>query len=290
MTKKGFTIIELSLSMVFVGLLLVSIATVTIQITTIYQKGLAIRTVNAAGQELVDEFSRAIKTAPNKGLTYRCNSIGIGDTDKCTDDGAYTYIYHQDYAIATVNGKPAEVPTHGVFCTGRYSYLWNTGYSLGNYDLADKKATLEYTLRDSSDKQTLEDFRLIRVVDNASNLCRNHAPEYLNSNSTKFEISNLKDAPTEFLTKNDNNLVLYDLVIFRPTQHSLTMHSFYSGTFILGTTDGGVDITAAGDYCTEPPDNLSTDFNYCMINKFNFAIRATGELTDEEKAEKQRYL
>ena len=290
MIKKGFTMIELSPSMVFIGLLLVSIAAVTIQVTNIYQKGLAIRTVNATGQELVDEFSRAIKTAPTKGLTYRCNSIGLGDTDKCSDDGAYVYIYHQDYAIINLDGGTVEVPTHGVFCTGRYSYAWNTGYSLGDYGINDHQATLEYNLKGETEKKTLSDFRLIRIVDDSSSLCRGHAPDYINSNAKTFEVSNLKEEPYELLTKTDTDLVLYDFVVFRPTQHSLTLLSFFSGTFILGTIKGGVNITSTGDYCTEPPDNLSTDFNYCMINKFNFAIRATGELTDEEKVERQRYL
>ena len=83
---------------------------------------------------------------------------------------------------------------------------------------------------------------------------------------------------TELLDKTDDRLVLYDFVIFPPTQHAVTLHSFYSGTFILGTERGSIDSTGIGEFCKAPPsDGLSTDFTYCAINKFNFAARSTGQ-------------
>ncbi len=61
---------------------------------------------------------------------------------------------------------------------------------------------------------------------------------------------------------------------------------FFSGTFILATNNGDVNIVRTGDYCdphstntdgaTGSPLNLGSGFNYCGINKFNFAARTAG--------------
>lgn len=61
-------------------------------------------------------------------------------------------------------------------------------------------------------------------------------------------------------------------------------------SFILATMRGGVDIMRSGDYCSphmideitgESDDSgniltLGAEFNYCAINKFNFAARTAG--------------
>ena len=65
-----------------------------------------------------------------------------------------------------------------------------------------------------------------------------------------------------------------------------------SGTFILATLRGDIDIMRSGDYCslgtqfedkngnmvgdTSSLNNLGSEFNYCAINKFNFAARTAG--------------
>lgn len=59
-TKQGFTIVELMLAMTFVATLLISIAVVTINIVTIYQRGLALKAVNNVGRSLVEELTTSI--------------------------------------------------------------------------------------------------------------------------------------------------------------------------------------------------------------------------------------
>ncbi|MBR3220493.1 hypothetical protein IKF76_01335, partial [Candidatus Saccharibacteria bacterium] len=134
-SKRGFTLIELSLASVFLAILLITIALIITQIIVIYQKGLAIKAVSSTGRELVDDFSRAIAASPTKSTTAICSVIAKDDARaKCEADEGFSYVYQQQTAGITFDGKEnnTKVPTNGVFCTGRYSYLWNTGYTQNN--------------------------------------------------------------------------------------------------------------------------------------------------------------
>jgi len=73
----------------------------------------------------------------------------------------------------------------------------------------------------------------------------------------------------------ESDLALYDFRVFPPTVNRVTGHVFYSATFVLGTLRG-IDITAAGNYCVNISETLNTDFAYCSINKFNFAMTTMG--------------
>ena len=308
-SKHGFTLIELSLSMIFLAILLLVIALITTQIIVIYQKGLAIKAVSSTGKELIDDFSRAIAASPAKSTSALCARYTNDTTQKkCKDDEAFRFVYQQAVGKVKINGsnKKTTVPTHGVFCTGRYSYIWNTGYTVDSklypHDGTESslRARLVYKKKVKSGGNyieqtfTLSNFRLLKMRDSDRNVCASHINNKYNLNTnSKYNAGLLENDPEEllgtidyttnkFITSEDN-LALYDFKIFPPTQHFLTFHSFYSGTFTLATVQGGVDITGVGDYCQNAPDALNTDFAYCAINKFNFAMRATGETNDEEK-------
>lgn len=289
MRRRGFTIVEITIAMTFVATLLITIALVITQMTAIYQKGLALRAVNSTGRELVDEFTRGITSAPAKGTSYLCNSLyGSNETARaaCESGDANLLTYHQD--TATLDGQ--DVPVHGVFCTGRYSYIWNTGYALKGS--TDSKRRAELIVNGTNYGDT---FHLMRVNDDDRALCR----AYMNTNSyryngngnSKYSYSiSSDDAPIELLSGSEDNLSLYDFVPFPAAFHDITQHAFYSITFILGTVQGGINIMSAGDYCTAPStDSLDSEFNYCAVNKFNFAVRATGELTDADRSDIGHY-
>ena len=76
---------------------------------------------------------------------------------------------------------------------------------------------------------------------------------------------------------NDTGLAFYDLTI-SATADSMAFNSlFYAASFVLGTTQGGVNVKATGNLCATPNDYLNENLDYCAINKFNFAARAMGE-------------
>lgn len=275
-TTKGFTIIELSLALTFLSVMLITIALLTIHILTTYQKGLAIKAVNSTGRELVDDFSRAIAASSSVDATKFCSgtagySVDSNAYKQCVNDSAHKFIHQQYYNNV---GNLTNVPTSGAFCTGRYTYLYNTGYTMNDAIYSGGSA-----YRTTYDGR---DFRLLKISDPTREICRSqmssasYALEVQHPTNLRYQ-SVSSTTPEELLGSAEDNLALFSLAIFKPTQHALTQHYFYSGTFILATVQGGVDITSTGDYCTDPPDNLNTDFAYCAINKFNFAMRATGE-------------
>jgi len=93
--NKGFTLIELSLVMVFLSLLLLAILFTTLQMGRIYAKGITNRTINQIGRDLGDSFHRDFLTASSSRIVI-------------TDPAGVA---------------PA---TSGRICLGTVSYVWNT--------------------------------------------------------------------------------------------------------------------------------------------------------------------
>jgi prepilin-type N-terminal cleavage/methylation domain-containing protein len=104
-SKKGFTLIELTLALAFVSVLLISIATTTIQLGQTYNRGLTIKSLNQAGRNIISELQRTI----NSGITFNITDGYIHDN---------------------IGGR---------LCTGTYSYVWNYGKSLNNSSVTNNK-------------------------------------------------------------------------------------------------------------------------------------------------------
>ena len=287
MKKRGFTMVELSFSIVFVSGLLLLLTFIILQVTSIYQKTMSVKAVNDTGRELIDQFSRSISASVLVSTNSRCASVDEGYRDACVTDNAFHFIYHQYEADSfKVNGRDLDepVPTSGAFCTGLYSYIWNTGYVLnkGNAGADVYRAKVKYEIDDTDIEKN--DFRLLRVYDPIGKICRNN----VNGSTYSFrtEANNIVyelpagEEPIELLDSAEADLALYDLRIFHPARHIYSGQAYYSGTFVLGTMQGEIDIYANGDYCKAPPSNDLGEFTYCAINKFNFASQATGESDD----------
>lgn len=299
-TKSGFTMVELSLTLAFIGVLLITIAIITSNIVSIYQKGMTIKAVNSVGRGLIDEFTSAINTAPSVDTTSLCNSLAPNNVDACINDHAFGYIFH-----ASQNEDTGE-QYNGIFCTGYYSYIWNTYYS----ETSEQSHALKLRyLNFAGDVVTTEAPRLMRVEDRNYRVCsavmNNDYTSNFSSNMTidittlthstaDIPLRNPTPTPTEgMLNAFDLNLTLYEFTIFPISQDSVTLRTYMSGTFILATLRGNVDIMRSGDYCslgtqidveddgepigdTSSINNLGSEFNYCAINKFNFAARTAG--------------
>ena len=297
--RKGFTVLELTLATAFISILLIVIAYLIINIVSVYQKGLAIKSINSTGRQIVDDLNRTIIASSAKDVSWSCGVLNSSAQSGCNSDNGFLLTYHQHYQTgikidgedlkARQDGRSGAVPTYGAFCTGRYSYLWNTGYTFSDRYTSDAgiaQATLRWQNTGNDADDLVTGFRLLRFLDYGGVLCSEHIEDtaYQVKHDTEYDITSLglTSAPIDLLADSDDNLAIYDFSIFRPVTHDLTFQSFYSGTFILATIPGGVDITGSGNYCKDVPDGLSTDFAYCAINKFNFAARARGELTTDE--------
>jgi prepilin-type N-terminal cleavage/methylation domain-containing protein len=112
-SQRGFTLIELMLSMSFVAFLLLAIAMTTMQITHIYNKGITLRQVNQAGRALSDELQRSITSAMPFEVTSGSTSRYVaqpGGGRLCV--GSYTYAWNYGSAILGGAGAPAIVNTY----------------------------------------------------------------------------------------------------------------------------------------------------------------------------------
>ncbi len=326
-TKSGFTIVELTITMAFVAVLLITITIITINISSIYQKGLTLKAVNSVGRSLVDELTMAINSAPSVDTRSLCKGFLSDDTEvnECIKQNAMLYIFQDngpaDYGVSNSDYDNTEnLQYNGIFCTGRYSYFWNTYYG----DEAGKTISVRYRNENGGEETLTREpgndipFRLVRFEDRNYRLCS--ATLESGKYKTKFssfsegnpiDMTNLANTPGDTATHPypvakpeeglldafDLDLMLYNLNIFPISQDSVTLRTFMTGTFVLGTLRGSVDITRSGDYCQEDilpgaTDHNGTEdgyagssgnifdtgaeFNYCAINKFNFATRTAG--------------
>ena len=155
---------------------------------------------------------------------------------------------------------------------------------------------------------TVEGFRLLKVRDDRRAVCKSanksedgssyndyQSRDSVHQNLTNvFDISNPDDGETNankityfkngledegvvilYADDETNPLALYDLTITPPASDSSDRTAFYTGSFILGTLQGGINVKATGNFCKTPED-YDENFDYCAINKFNFAAQATG--------------
>lgn len=266
--KKGFTIIETTLSMAFISVLLLMTTFLIIQMSSIYQKTLTVKAVNTVAQEITEDITRHIRASTIISASAKCSMVSDTSRPECEKDAAFKYIYRQ-YEHDFGDGEL--VPTNGIFCSGLYSYIWNTGYAFKK----DKTESFRAVINGNPN------YRLVRAFDPGGDLCT------INVNDTTYEYNpnvispsyNVSE-PEELLSTAEADLVVYDLRFFHPARHAYSGQAFYAGTFVLATLQGDVDILSSGEYCKASKDAKFDEFTYCALNKYNFAAQATGE-TDE---------
>ncbi|MBQ3353067.1 hypothetical protein IJG89_01830 [Candidatus Saccharibacteria bacterium] len=289
--SRGFTLIELSLSIVFISILSITIVMIIANAIAAYHRGLTLSSVNSVGMELTDDMRAAVQSSPAGSVTAECASVYLSSTtrQKCENDGAKKFVsINNTGTIKSNDGKETtKVPIYGAFCTGSYSYIWNSGYLFSDdYKVMDTNGNdinpvvLKYRMVNTTDSTTASDFRLLKVEDDARAVCLS----MINSNynlawSDTFDITTyggIDETPVDLLSTG-SNLAIYSLTSSAPVGNGNSL--FYSASFILGTTQGGVNIKSAGNFCKSPDgysDSELENFDYCAINKFNFAARATG--------------
>ena len=264
--KKGFTLVELSLSIAFIGILSITIALIINDAIATYRRGLTLNQINTAGMDLVDDMRAAIQNAP----ASIANSCGENENENYMGclQGHVAVLGMADEV--RISNKPInageKVPVYGAFCTGVYSYIWNSGY----FFASDAKV-------DPNEKAQLEgfdsDFRLLKVKDKNRAVCTEAKG---NKFTTGYKLD--EDSVAELLNAEDKSgLALYDLSVPVPAISEAKKTAFYSVSFILGTVQGGINVMSSGNFCKAPESNdNATNFDYCAINKFNFAAQANG--------------
>ncbi len=324
-SRAGFTLIELSLAMLFVGVLSITVVMLMNNVLSSYHRGITLNQINTTGMDLVDDIRSAVTNSSADAVTKLCTSLYTNTSTartQCENDGAYNFVSMTFKAEVKIGSESiGTIPVYGAFCTGTYSYIWASGY-FDNSKIDDEsnlrtvsasRPILRY--RNTSNQivtygdEDGEYFRLLKVRDDYRAVCVSKVRTYsggsyasnyyyasessteektnvyfanTGSQSNVFDISNGYGMVTEEIvdllgTDEDDDLVLYDLAISQPAISTTQENMFYSGSFILGTIRGGINIQSSGQSCAVPENYAEEAFDYCAINKFSFAVQAGGE-------------
>jgi hypothetical protein len=306
-SRDGFTLIELSLSMLFIAVLSISIVLIIVNTISAYQRGLMLNKVNSTGTNIADEMRIAVQSSSARSLLASCsankyvNNLGDSDSqqlqiDACYADNAHNYAYIVKYATGFTLGGVSynNVPIYGAFCTGTYTFLWNSGYYDSDEAMFNEKRSNEWAkisyIGPSGGVENWaggKRFRLIMVQDNNRNICaskmRDNTYALSNNISNTFDITaigsgTLGEVVDLLPTDSSNDLALYDLDVAIPSINAAGDNVFYAVSFILGTISGGVNILSNGNSCVAPNESSTglTYNNYCAINKFSFSVQVNG--------------
>ena len=280
--KKGFTIIEITLAMTFLAILMVSIATLIMRVTNIYQKGLAMRAINATGTEIIEDITRTVGAASYL-VDIHSQDAELGGNGVMEYDNNYKLVekYYYDYTVYNENhdGKNFNVQYFGVLCTGDYSYIWNTARAL------DPDFTTKNFITVNGEK-----VKMVRVYDREQTQCNKDkngsVANLAKRNYLPVTINVPADNVVELINNDEMDLALYEFNITPATQSAITRQSFISDNFIVATRQGGINLNANGDFCRGEDNEFKdeyegTMFNYCAVNKFSFSAR-TGGNADKE--------
>ncbi len=298
--------IEISLAMAFISILSITIVLLISNTVTTYHRGMVLNQINTVGMAIVDDMRASIQAAPSESLISNCAAIYTGANSateaRCESDGGLSFMTAKRNAtVRYTNGQQiGNVPIYGVYCTGKYSYIWNSGYLFNNndYEVSGVSGGIRVTYKVANDTGTTTGTtsptaRLVKIADEDRMVCKratgyngtDSGGSYTVSTSTNslpnlIDISgkSIEETPENILEEN-GSMSLYDLMPSVPAMNGFSNSSYTSVSFILGTIQGGINITAQSDYCKVPEDYTSgiADFNYCAINKFNFAARSMGE-------------
>lgn len=280
--KKGFTLVELSLSIAFIAILSITVTLIITQSISTYRRGLTLNQINTVGMDLVDDIRSVIQNSPAKAVKGMCASVYSGDGTKvknCEDENGINLVLTRKPGTVSEGVSDSggnDIPVYGAFCSGSYSYIWQSGYFELNLvqNFSRDNIKLSYSMIENGNtvNRFRNNFKLLKVKDQDRSVCVSAAKEGFNGD---FKLGALDGEIEELL--GDNNLALYDFDIAVPATNDLNTASFYSVSFILGTIEGGININSTGNYCKTPESYSSSEnFDYCSINKFNFAAQAIG--------------
>lgn len=241
--KKGFTITELMLAMSFVSILLVAIATMTMQLSKIYTKGNTMRDLSSSGRTINDDFTHTFNSIPS----FDWQSVKTSPTP-----GA-NYVQKQDGS--------------GAFCSGTYSYLWNNAKTLND---PNSVSAISVRYKNTGVKDT--SIRLVKVSDPNGGYCSG------GNDWSQIERGDSGNKQTiDLLPEGESGLMLYGIQFNSDNNlvDEVTNQRVISISYVLGTKndDGNVSVTSGGATCN--PDNKSGQ-DYCAINKFDLTVRTLG--------------
>lgn len=305
--RSGFTLVELSLSMAFIGVLSIIIVFVINGAVSSYRRGITLNLVNTVGTEVTEEIKTTVHKAPMiMSFESLCRGV-YGDGSgkgKCLDyNGAGLIAVSQIGNIYKNEDIIFEdVPVYGAVCLGNYSYIWNSGYFFNSdykvklQNLDEASMGLSFGVKeDNRPGSPLKEIwekekagRLLRVKDEKRAVCRDlinlsgdglTSFSYFNSEAESSDINDsilftldngfdIGEDVAEILT-NESKVAVYGFDVETPAIGDGTL---YNLSITLGTIDSGININ--DENCKV--SGGANDLDFCAINKFNITALASG--------------
>ncbi len=215
--SRGFTIVELMLSMAFVSVLMVTIAMTVIQMANIYNKGVTLRAVDQAGRSV----SRDMQTTLSDSQPL---DIGVGPLG-----GA-------NFRPQVRVGGDITSPDGGRLCTGSYSYVWNTGKGLESpINVYDRGSDVIRLVK-------IRDAGALYCADNEKRIPKDDAIELLSAGDRELAVQSLRvvTAATDPVSRQALYRVILEI-----------------GTNDADSLDQSTTITSIDTTCKPPSDDAS---------------------------------
>ena len=235
--QKGFTIIELTLSMAFVSVLLLAIVMTSIQAGRIYNKGVVLESVNQASRDIGDSIRRDF---------MQSDAAHVSRTDE-----------PESVIILSEGGQPKS----GRFCLGGYSYLWN-------YPSVLEAALAGESVSGPVVKRGDKIINFVRVVDDGGSFCASSDGNYETNIGADRQLMSMLDE------KGDQGVVLaiHELGIEPVLANSNSSEALFRVNYTIGTS---AQAEINGQQCRPPADGSAND-QFCAINQFEMIVRTNG--------------
>ena len=235
--QKGFTIIELTLSMAFVSVLLLAIVMTSIQAGRIYNKGVVLESVNQASRDIGDSIRRDFMQSDAAHVSQA--------------DGSESVI------ILSEGGEPKS----GRFCLDEYSYLWN-------YPSVLEAALAGESVSGPVVKRGDKIINFVRVVDDGGSFCASSDGNYETNIGADRQLMSMLDE------KGDQGVVLaiHELGIEPVLANSNSSEALFRVSYTIGTS---AQAEINGQQCRPPADSSAND-QFCAINQFEMIVRTNG--------------
>jgi hypothetical protein len=280
--QTGFTIVEITLAMTFIATLLIAVLTVSMQMFSLYNKGLTIKDVNTVARTTVRDIqvsvaqsSSAIKLVePTPGAAVQTT------LEQASSEGLHYYNSPATDGVSSGGGR---------LCTGSFTYIWNYQKAFSAYSPSPTGEFENVQFYEQSGKFT--PIRFVKIQDDARELC-----EYVDTGDVRQQNAG-KRLPDRFVDKiqpvfgeGDRNLAVYDLQVTSPeslvfststqeeganTDVNTSFYStFYTFSMTIGSSLFPDEIT--DNACKPPADSKDIHAEYCAINEIDFVAR-TGQ-------------
>lgn len=239
-SQRGFTLIELMLSMTFVSVLLLAIAMTVIQMGTIYNRGMTLKELNQTSRDIADDLRRTVASSE----LFTINTDG-------SDSANYVTV------------KTGANIVGGRLCTGSFTYIWNIAKAIEG---SDANATKVIT----SGSGTVGDpIRFVRVPDTAKKYCAKASGVLVNKNIAFTDSQTMVD----LLKAGDHSLALQRLTVSAADSayDASTNQRLYMVNYTLGT--GATSAMDATQSSCLPPGTANSNITYCNVQAFSLILR-----------------